>query len=102
MVQKSANFVLFSKLPPKATMLKNLTIIFFKAKNRRGVKKSHTFHRKQPNPKLLCLLYATVRIFFFFTFLNSKVGETFVLPSARSHGDLFFHRVIAGRRRVEG
>lgn len=32
MVQKSANFVLFSKLPPKATMLKNLTIIFFKQK----------------------------------------------------------------------
>lgn len=44
MVQKSANFVLFSKLPPKATMLKNLTIIFFflKRKIEEGVKKNHT------------------------------------------------------------
>lgn len=45
MVQKSANFVLFSKLPPKATMLKNLTIIIFfflKRKIEEGVKKNHT------------------------------------------------------------
>lgn len=88
MVQKSANFVLFSKLPPKATMLKNLFFFFLKRKIEAGRKKSHTFHRRQPNLKLLCLLYATVRAFFF-VFLILKVSETFALPSARPHGDLF-------------
>ena len=40
MVQKSANFVLFSKLPPKATMLKKLNNYFFlKGKSEEGVKK---------------------------------------------------------------
>lgn len=39
MVQKSANFVLFSKLPPKATMLKKLNnYFFFKGKIRGGGK----------------------------------------------------------------
>lgn len=44
MGQKSANFVLFSKLPPKATMLKNLTSIFFffKGKTEEGVRKKIT------------------------------------------------------------
>lgn len=39
MVQKSSNFVLFSKLPPKATMLKNLTIIFLSKKIEEGLEK---------------------------------------------------------------
>lgn len=51
MVQKSANFVLFSKLPPKATMLKNLTIIFLKTKNRGGVKKKKIIHLPQETTK---------------------------------------------------
>lgn len=102
MGQKSANFVLFSKLPPKATMLKNLTSIFFflREKQRRGwEKKSHTFHGKQPNLKLLCLLYATVRIILFV--LNSKVSDTFVFPSARPHTGPVRHTVIVGRGGVK-
>lgn len=52
MVQKSANFALFSKLPPKATMLKNLTIIFFKGKNRGGVKKIMHLPQETTEPKI--------------------------------------------------
>lgn len=66
-------------------------------------KKSYTFHRKHPNPKLLCLPYATVRMIFFSS-LNSKVSETFALPSARPHAGTFLYLVIVGRgrRKVNG
>jgi len=66
MVQKSANFVLFSKLPPKATMLKKLNnYFFFKGKIRGGGEKNHT-HSIGNNQTLNCYVFYGSQLGLFF------------------------------------
>lgn len=72
MVQKSANFVLFSKLPPKATMLKNLTIIFLKRKIEEGLKKNHTPSTGNNQTPNCYAFYVTQLGYIFFSFLIQK------------------------------
>lgn len=85
MVQKSANFALFSKLPPKATMLKKLNNYYFflKGKTEEGGK-NHTPSIGN-NQTLNCYIFYMPQLGLFFFFLNSKVSETFALASARPH-----------------